>query len=120
MGYITYRNRFFDLVENRDDNLRGSDPLFPITAQPWFAVHLSVFFSFRFVFSSSFSILSRACQRASERGKKKTKDFLQERKTKPKLLGAKIHSNGLLAQELKATKDLEHHNSHQIKFPRVL
>jgi hypothetical protein len=26
----------------------------------------------------------------------------------------------LLAQELKATKDLEHHNSHQIKFPRVL
>jgi hypothetical protein len=50
-------------------------------------------FSFRVVFSSSFSILSRACQRASERGKK-TKDFLQERKTKPKLLGAKIHSNG--------------------------
>jgi hypothetical protein len=100
------------LVENRDDNLRGSDPLFPITAQPWFAVHLSVFF-FSFCYFLFFLNSLSSVQRASERGKK-TKDFLQERKTKPKLLGAKIHSNGLLAQELKATKDLEHHNSHQI------
>jgi hypothetical protein len=58
-GYITYRNRFSDLAESRDDNRRGSDPLFPITAQPWFAVHLSVFCFFLFVLNSFSSVPAR-------------------------------------------------------------
>jgi hypothetical protein len=89
------------LAESRDDNRRASDPLFPITAQPWFAVHLSVFFfSFCFFlfFLNSFSSVP-AREREGEEDKrlparKKDKTQTPGRKNpQQRIAGTGIKSN---------------------------